>query len=509
MVREFELPDVGEGVAEGELLRWRVEPGDAVSEDQPVAEVETDKAVVDVPSPVDGVVEELRAAEGEMVPVGDVIIVFRVDGEDGPKATETAPADDTTAGSGQQTEVGATAQPAEETQSEPAITQRVQVPAPPSVRRLARELGVDISSVADSSSGRITEPDVRAYASPESSTQERSSQQTTAAEQRTQQAAPAQSVSPAQTREVVDRETTVAVPKTRHIAAEEGIDLDTVPTDEQKDGEPFVTLEAVQEYAEAQQQAQQTDRDAVAERAAADEPARPESRKPYKGIRQTIGAAMTSSKYTAPHVTHQDEVDVTALVDARSTLRQEAEAHDIRLTYMPFVMKACAAALQENPQVNVSLDEANEEIVEKQYYNIGVATATDDGLLVPVVENVDAKGLLEVASETNEKTQKARERSLSPEEMRGGTFTISNIGGIGGEYGTPIINQPESAILALGEIKKKPRVVEADGEETIEPRHIMTLSLSFDHRVLDGADAAQFTNSIQKYLQNPNLLLLE
>ncbi|EMA28344.1 dihydrolipoamide acetyltransferase family protein [Haloarcula japonica] len=509
MVREFELPDVGEGVAEGELLRWRVAPGDSVSEDQPVAEVETDKAVVDVPSPVDGVVEELRAAEGEIVPVGDVIIVFRIDGEDEPDGTETPPADDATADSGQQTDDEATTQQAEDTQSEPAVTQRVQVAAPPSVRRLARELGVDISSIADSSLGRITESDVRAHADANPPTQDHSNQQTTAAERQKQQATSMQSVSSVQARETADRETTVAVPKTRHVAAEEGIDLDTVPTDERKDGEPFVTLETVQEYAQAQQQAQKKDQEAVAERAAADEPARPESRTPYNGIRQTIGSAMTASKYTAPHVTHQDEVDVTALVDARSTLRQEAEEHDIRLTYMPFVMKACAAALQENPHVNVSLDEANEEIVEKQYYNIGVATATDAGLLVPVVEDVDTKGLLEVASETNEKTQRARERRLSPEEMRGGTFTISNIGGIGGEYGTPIINQPESAILALGEIKKKPRVVEADGEETIEPRHVMTLSLSFDHRVLDGADAARFTNSVQKYLRNPNLLLLE
>ncbi|MGB9951318.1 dihydrolipoamide acetyltransferase family protein [Haloarcula marismortui] len=508
MVREFELPDVGEGVAEGELLRWRVAPGDAVSEDQPVAEVETDKAVVDVPSPVDGVVEELRATEGEVVPVGDVIIVFRVEGENESDETAVTPPDDATSESGSQTDDEATPQPTGDAPSDPAVTQSVQVPAPPSVRRLARELGVDISSIADSSSGRITESDIRAYAS-ESSTQERSNQQTAAAGQRDQQSAPAQSVSSAQMQETADRETTVAVPKTRHIAAEEGIDLNTVPTDERKDGEPFVTLETVREYAEAHQQAQKTDREAVARRAATDEPARPESRKPYTGIRQTIGSAMTESKYTAPHVTHQDEVDVTALVDARSALKQAAEEHDIRLTYLPFVMKACAAALQENPQINVSLDEANEEIVEKQYYNIGIATATDDGLLVPVVEDVDTKGLLEVAAETYEKTQKARERSLSPEEMRGGTFTISNIGGIGGEYGTPIINQPESAILALGEIKKKPRVVERDGEETIEPRHVMTLSLSFDHRVLDGADAAQFTNAVQKYLRNPSLLLLE
>jgi len=160
--------------------------------------------------------------------------------------------------------------------------------------------------------------------------------------------------------------------------------------------------------------------------------------------------------------------------------------------------------------VNVSLDEANEEVVKKHYYNVGVATATDAGLMVPVVDDADRKGLLQLSSEMNEKVQKARERTISVEEMRGGTFTITNIGGIGGEYATPIINHPESAILALGEIKKKPRVVEDEnGEDSIEIRHVLTLSLSFDHRIIDGADGARFTNEVKKYLENPELLLLE
>lgn len=496
MVREFELPDVGEGVAEGELINWLVEPGDPVSEDEPVAEVETDKAVVDIPSPVDGVVKELRAEEGEVVPVGDVIIVFDDDEEASGDATAAQQDNSASDNHSQESEQQSGANRNESAASEPA-----QIVASPSVRRIARELEVDISSMATSHSGRISEADVRAYANGDSSPDQPSSAGSKESNQSGSQAATAGvEVTKA------DRENTLAVPETREVAKQEGVDIDNVPTEETKDGEPFVTTEAVQEYADRKRRARET---REAESAESENSARQETREAYRGIRKTIGESMTSSKYTAPHVTHHDEVDVTDLVEAKENLAVEAEQHGTQLTYMPFVMKACAAALQEVPQVNVSLDEESEEIVKKHYYNIGIATATDAGLMVPVVEDVDSKGLLEVASEANEKVQRARERDISPEEMEGGTFTISNIGGIGGEFGTPIINQPESAILALGEIKKKPRVVERDGEEEIEPRHIMTLSLSFDHRVLDGSDAARFTNAVEKYLQNPNLLLLE
>jgi pyruvate dehydrogenase E2 component (dihydrolipoamide acetyltransferase) len=214
---------------------------------------------------------------------------------------------------------------------------------------------------------------------------------------------------------------------------------------------------------------------------------------------------MERSKFTAPHVTHHEQVDATGLVAAREKLKPRAEERGVSLTYTPFVMKAVVAALREHPVLNTSLDEDSEEIVYKDYYNVGVATATDAGLMVPVVEDVDRKGLLEVAAETNDLVRKARDRSIDQAELRGGTFTITNFGAIGGEYATPIINHPETAVLGLGEITERP-VVE-DGE--VVARETVTLSLSVDHRVVDGADAARFVNTLSDYLADPTLLLLE
>jgi len=230
-----------------------------------------------------------------------------------------------------------------------------------------------------------------------------------------------------------------------------------------------------------------------------------DERVPYRGIRRTIGKQMERSKFTAPHVTHHDEVDVTELVATRGELKGVAEERGIKLTYMPFVIKAVVAGLKEFPYLNSTLDEEAEEIVLRKDYNVGVAVGTDAGLMVPVVKETDRKGMLQLSSEMNELVEKARERSISREEMQGGTFTITNFGAIGGEYATPIINFPETAILGLGAIKEKPRVV--DGE--VVPRHVMTLSLSIDHRVIDGAQAAAFTNRVMEYLENPSLLLLE
>jgi len=523
MVREFKLPDVGEGVAEGELVQWLVEPGDTVTEDQPVAEVETDKALVEVPSPVNGTVTELRAEEGEIVPVGNVIIVFQEEGEEGAEVEAEAEEEAT-----ERVEASAETVAEPEPDGEEPSTPEGRVFASPSARRVARELGVNIAAVEGSGpSGRVTEGDVRAHAEEREAGETAASAEatdadveagTTASEAETAAAEPT-----AQSVEAADREKTLAAPATRRVAEEEGVDIDAVPATEERDGQAFVTPEAVREYAEAQQAAQAADTEALAKREetgpATREPAEVPATfegeaggtttEPYRGVRRTIGEAMKESKYNAPHVTHHDEVDVTELVETREELKAEAEAQGIRLTYLPFVMKAAVAALKEYPLVNASLDEENEEIVKHHYYNVGVATATDVGLMVPVVENVDRKGLLQVASEMNERVQKARDRSISLEEMQGGTFSVTNIGGIGGEYATPIVNYPESAILAIGEIKKKPRVVEDDGEERIEPRHVLTLSLSFDHRIIDGAIGAQFTNEIKKYLKNPKLLLLE
>ena len=531
MPQEFKLPDVGEGVAEGELVEWLVEPGDTVEEDQAVAKVETDKALVDVPSPYDGTVKELFVEAGEMVPVGDVIMAYNVEGEDDLSDTsssadaaaesEAEPAADDEAAAGEEAEAGG-AEAAAAAETEEVSTPEGRVFAPPSARTLARELGVDIAQVDGTGpSGRVTDADVRAHAEAaaeeeapaepaEPATADADESAGAAASESSAQAQTSQSSSAPSSVEAADRDTTLAAPATRNLANEKGVDIDQVPTDETRDGEAFVTPEAVTEYAEAMQEAQAADADAMAAGETTGADGQQETREPYTGVRKTIGDAMAESKYTAPHVTHHDEVDVTELVETRERLKGEAEERGIRLTYMPFVMKAVVAALKEYPQVNVSLDEENEEVVKKHYYNVGVATATDAGLMVPVVDDADRKGLLQLSSEMNEKVQKARERTISVEEMRGGTFTITNIGGIGGEYATPIVNHPESAILALGEIKKKPRVVEDEhGDDEIAIRHVLTLSLSFDHRIIDGADGARFTNEVKKYLENPELLLLE
>jgi len=525
MVREFKLPDVGEGVAEGELVSWLVEPGDTVTEDQPVAEVETDKALVEVPSPINGTVKELRVAEGEMVPVGDVIMVYNVEGEDDLSDTSTAEETAAAESDAEAEAAGGEAAGSADAGGGGAATEEVETPegrvfAAPSARRLARELGVDVGAVEGTGpSGRVLESDVRAAAeddggaesepaeAPKKSATKRISDDDGASAAGDTAGGGAAS---AGTAEAADRERTLAAPATRKLAEDEGVDIDAVPTDERKDGEAFVTPEAVREYAEAQRAAQEADAEAAAAGEFDGPVERETTTEPYRGVRKTIGDAMANSKYTAPHVTHHDEVDVTELVETRAELKEVAEERGIRLTYMPFVMKACVAALKEHPIVNSTLDEEAGEIIKKGFYNVGVATATDAGLMVPVVQDADRKGMLQLSSEMNELVQKARDRSISREEMQGGTFTITNIGGIGGEYATPIINYPETAILAIGEIKKKPRVVtDENGEESIEPRHVLTLSLSFDHRVIDGAEGAQFTNAVKRYLENPSLLLLE
>ncbi|KAB1187196.1 MULTISPECIES: 2-oxo acid dehydrogenase subunit E2 [Haloferax] len=497
-LKEFKLPDVGEGVAEGELVTWHVAPGDEVTEDQVLAEVETDKALVDVPSPFNGTVNELFAEEGEVVPVGNVIITIQVGGDEADE-TETAAAPDAEA----------------ESEAESADTESDEtggrVFAAPSVRRLARELDVELGSIDGSGpSGRVTENDVRAAAEADEAEEDSGPRNIeingqSATEKRDESAAPSA--------ESADRDKTLAAPATRALAKEKGVDIDAVPATEMRDGEAFVSPAAVSEYAEAQRAAQAADADAVA--------AEPEAgtataetaeagpvageRIPFKGVRKAIADQMQRSKYTAPHVTHHDEVDVTELVELRSQLKPVAEERDTKLTYMPFVMKAVIAALKDFPYINSQLDEENEEIVLREDYNIGVATATDAGLMVPVVHDADRKGMLQIADEMNELVEKARTRKISPNEMRGGTFTITNIGGIGGEYATPIINYPEVAILALGAIKDKPRVVDGD----IVPRKILTLSLSFDHRIVDGAQGARFTNRIKELLEDPKLLVLE
>jgi pyruvate dehydrogenase E2 component (dihydrolipoamide acetyltransferase) len=550
MVREFKLPDVGEGLTEAEIVDWLVEVGDTVTEDQPVAEVETDKAVVEVPSPVNGTVREIRAEAGEVVPVGEVIITFDVEGEESGTADEPVEEGETgtEARADESSEPESAVTPVEEADDDEAGAEGTasaaerggRTFAAPSARRLARELGVDIGAIAGSGpGGRVTESDVRAAAEGESESGSgaesgESEPEPRRATRRVEEGTETATSTGAGTGtdngattgpEPAGRERTLAAPATRRLAREEGVDLDDVPTEETRDGESFVTAEQVSQYAEAQRAAQEADVEAVSAEGGAtgtetggDGASAPGTkaevevtaegaveRVPYRGIRRTIGQAMERSKYTAPHVSHHDRAVVDDLVEVRERLKPRAAERGTRLTYMPFVVKAVVAALREHPILNSQLDEENEEILVKGYHNVGIAVATDAGLMVPVVKNAGEKDMLTVGEEVNELAAKARDRSIEREEMQGGTFSITNFGAIGGEYATPIINYPETAILGLGKLEQRPVVEDGD----VVARHTLPLSLSIDHRVVDGADAARFANALIEYLENPDLLLLE
>ena len=600
MSREaFTLPDVGEGVAEGELVAWLVEPGDRVTEDQPVAEVETDKALVEVPSPFDGTVAELRAEEGEVVPVGEVIIVFEVDDEEAASADADDTADsappDTAASASEDTAVSAS----EDTAASASDDDRDggHPPAPPRVRRLARERGVDLDALDGSGpGGRITEDDVLAAAEdggPDTDETGEPAADSADADTPTPRETPSGD-RPSATRRreesetattersdrptAADRDRTLAAPATRKVAADLGVDLDAVPTDERRDGEAYVTAEQVRSYAERRERAEaerpeerstgaaddvaaaaadavaaalgedgteptdeapppepdtgasaeptpepdtgtnaeptpeperrKTDGTAAGETAAETAPGRlpvppgePGDRVPYRGVRRAIGEQMETARDRVPHATHHDDVDADRLVALREELN---EATDVHLTYLPFVLKAVVSGLQAYPYVNAELDEEGGDIHLHDEYNVGVATATEAGLLVPVVEDVDRKGVRELAREVRESAERARDRSITHEEMQGGTVTVTNVGAIGGEYATPIVNPPEVAILALGAIRERPRVVDGD----VVARATLPLSLSIDHRVVDGAVAAQFTNHVIEALESPAGLLL-
>jgi pyruvate dehydrogenase E2 component (dihydrolipoamide acetyltransferase) len=530
MRTEFELPDVGEGVAEGELVAWHVDVGDRVEEDQTIAEVETDKALVEIPSPHDGEIVELRAAEGEIVPVDDVIVVFEIEDETTQSATANETVSGTDGADGARTDATSTDEPAVD---DGESTSGGRVFAPPSVRRLARELGVDIEALQSRSSGRVGERTVRKAAGEtqsagaESETDgvvakagsietepERATATTTATGSSGDRTGDrdgelASGVRGSDSSERADRKRTLAMPATRRLAREAGIAIDAVPASERHNDEPFVTPADVRTYAadgqsSAAPEGNQEPTTSRPERAAETDTTAG-TRVPYTGIRRTIGEQMATSKYTAPHVSHHDEVEVADLVDARTRLKEVAEDRDVSLTYLPFAIKAVVAALKTVPSINAELDEEAEEIVRHDEYNIGIAVASDAGLMVPVIDDADRKGLLEIAREVDDKAERARNRTIELEEMRGGTFTITNVGAVGGEYATPIINYPEAGILALGSLKERPWAEDSE----IVARPTLPISMSVDHRIVDGAEAAKFTNEVKRYLHDPELLLLE
>ncbi|ACJ34253.1 Pyruvate/2-oxoglutarate dehydrogenase complex, dihydrolipoamide acyltransferase (E2) component [Anoxybacillus flavithermus WK1] len=430
MAFEFKLPDIGEGIHEGEIVKWFVKPGDEVNEDDVLCEVQNDKAVVEIPSPVKGKVLEILVSEGTVATVGQTLIKFDAPGYenlkfkgdhgDEPKVEEKK-------------EEVKQEQPAQE---QPAQAQpKKRVIAMPSVRKYAREKGVDIRLVQGTGkNGRVLKQDIDAYLAGG------------AAPQTEAKAPQAETVAPAQEQKAA-------------------------PT-----AQPVV-LEG--EF--------------------------PETREKMSGIRRAIAKAMVNSKHTAPHVTLMDEVDVTKLVAHRKKFKDVAAQKGIKLTFLPYVVKALTSALREYPALNTSIDDATEEIVHKHYYNIGIAADTDKGLLVPVVKHADRKSIFAIAKEINELATKAREGKLMPNEMKGATCTITNIGSAGGQWFTPVINHPEVAILGIGRISEKPIV--RDGEIVIAP--VLALSLSFDHRMIDGATAQNALNHIKRLLNDPELLLME
>jgi len=518
MALEFKLPDIGEGIAEGEIVKWLVAAGDSVAEHQSVVEVMTDKATVEVPAPTSGTITALMAAEGDVVPVGEVI--FTLDEGSGAasaapapaaapqKAPAAMPAASTGAnlefklpdiGEGiaegeivqwlvSEGEAVEEHQPVVEVMTDKAT---VEIPAPASgtIGKLRVQAGevVPIGTVLFDLAGAQGAP--AAAAMPAAA-------QVAAAAPSAQ--APAASVTPSDAK-------VRAVPSARRVARELGVDLTQVPGSgrggiirrvDVENFTPSAAPKAAQAPAPKQFAAVSL---AKGER---------ETRVPFRGIRRKIAEAMSRSKYTATHFTVVEELDVTELVDVRAKAKAIGARDGIKVTYMPFIMKACASALARFPELNSQLDEASQEVVTYNYVNLGIATDTPQGLIVPVIRDVETKGMLAMAQELNELAERTRSGQVTPADLSGGTFTITNAGNIGGIIATPIINFPEVGILGVHRMMKRPGVIETPEGDEIGIRQYMNLSISVDHRLVDGASAVRFLVHMKELLENPGLLAL-
>lgn len=396
MAAEFKLPDVGEGIVEGELIKWRINAGDSIKEDQIVAELETDKAIVEIPSPLAGVVIELCCKEGSIVKVGDVLLTIG----DAEHAGAQKPEKD----KGTVVGVLEEAEEPENREIQPAVL------STPAVRKMAKDAGIDINSVQGTGpQGRVTAEDIKTY-------------------------------------------------------TEENLGV-------KRDQDVYGAIIKV----------------------------------PLRGIRKNIAKNMPAQQHNTAHVTHMDEADVTELAGFKEKEKVMLKKKGIKLTHLPFIVKAVAASLKTNSWLNASLNEETGEIILKKYYNIGISVNSRDGLIVPVIKNADQKNIIKLAEEIRSMAEAARSRSIDLKDLKGGTFTITNIGSYGGIFSTPVINYPEAAILATGRIREKPVV--KDGKIVI--RKLLPLSLTFDHRIMDGATVTDFTRDLKMHLEDPGLLLLE
>ncbi|MEE2972801.1 MAG: dihydrolipoamide acetyltransferase family protein [Planctomycetota bacterium] len=446
----FILPDLGEGVHEAELISWKVKPGETVKEHQTIAEMETDKALVEVPSPWDGTLDELRGNEGDIINVGSILVTYKVDGAgtdettpEEPAATASEAETSAEGGEDQGTVVGTMSgtlevssrfarTPEHRAAAANGTSSAGKALATPAVRRVARELGVDIDRVPGTGrGGRVTASDVHAFAAIDGA------------------AAPAAALNTEET----DRAVATAA-----VISEPPRDL------------PPVSSDGIRE------------------------------RIPFRGVRRKIAQALDLSVKTAVHFTVVDEVDVSALDLKR---KEYAKVLGTRLSMLPFIMTAVCRALRKHPSLNANVDDAREEILLKDVVNLGCAVDTEHGLMVPVVSGADRLSLVQLADGVKAAAEGCKDRTIPREQLTGGTFTISNVGSYGGRFATPIINYPEVAILAAGRAFEK--VMAKDG--MIFAGLALPLSLSCDHRVVDGAEGARFLNTVKQLLEDPSSLL--
>nr|WP_246239026.1 dihydrolipoamide acetyltransferase family protein [Paenibacillus anseongense] len=434
---EYKFPELGEGIHEGEIVKMLVKAGDTVTDETILMEVQNDKAVVEVPCPVEGKVVSVAVKDGQICTIGELVMTIEVTGEMPAESMHHSISNNAAPASAAAPAATAVAV-AEAPAAAPAVAAAPAAPsaggrevlATPSVRKLAREKGITLAEVTPTGKhGRVTREDVLGFTGAGNA------------------AAPA------------------AAPAAAEAAGSAA---------------PAASTQV-----------------AVGDRV--------EERVPFKGIRKVIANAMVKSVYTAPHVTLMDEIDVSALVALRERTKPLAEKKGVKLTYLPFIVKALVAACRQFPALNAMIDEEKQEIVYKKYYNIGIATDTENGLLVPVIHDADRKNVWSIASSIKDLATRGRDGKLTPNEMKGGTISITNIGSVGGMFFTPVINFPEVAILGAGRITEKPVV--KNGQ--IVAASVMALSLSFDHRIVDGATAQSFLNYIKQLLADPELLVLE
>ncbi len=426
---EFRLPDLGEGIHEGEILAWHVSPGDTIDEDAPLLDVETDKAAVTIPSPRGGKVVKVVGKPGDTIEVGQVIVVI----DDGSgEAAEQTPVEESPPPAETPAATPAPAGPRDATA--PAAVPPRRVAAAPSTRRLARELGVDLRRVPGTGpGGRVTPEDVRRFA---------------------EGGAPA----------------AAPVEATGNVS----------PAFTGGGRVPFLEVGALPDF----------------------EKWGPVEKEPLRSIRRKVARKMTTSMVVVPHVAHMEDVDVTVLEEFR---RKERERGGARLTLLAFVLKAVARTLRDFPMFNASLDPVREEIVYKKFWNLGIAVDSGRGLIVPVIRDVDRKSIREISSEIAVLAEKARTGRIGVEDLQGGTFTVTNVGPLGGTGMIPTINYPECAILGMS--AARPRPVVRGGEIVV--RTILPVTLAFDHRIADGADAARFVNELRRRLEEPISWLLD